>query len=77
MVDPLDKIEEKISLLYSEHTERLNRVETLLINLLKRLDDPDHDTISYAHSDAKEKSKKRSQTLEAALSIKAKSSDFS
>ena len=77
MVDPLDKIEEKISSLYSEHTERLNRVETLLMNLLKHFDDPDHETNSYTHSDAKEKSKKRSQTLEAALSVKAKSIDFS
>ena len=77
MIDPLDKIEEKISSLHGDHSERLNRVEALLINLMKRFDDPDavdpDAAFSYSHSDAKEK-RKRAQTLEAALSIKAKSS---
>ena len=73
MIDPLEKIEEKISLLYSKHSERLDRVEALLTNLMKRFDDPDPDAVSYSHSDAKQK-RKRAQTLEAALSIKTKSS---
>ena len=76
----MDKIEEKISSLHSEHSERLHRVETLLINLMKRFDDTDPDAVSgsYSHTDTKEK-RRRAQTLEAALSIKAKSltSNFS
>lgn len=75
MIDPLNKIEEKISSLHSQHTERLNRMEALLTNLMKRFDDPDPDAVSYSHSDAKEM-RKRAKTLEAALSIKAKSSNL-
>lgn len=67
----MEKIEEKMSLLYSEHSERLNRVETLLLQLMKHFDDPDRETAS--HNDTKEM-RKRALTLEAALSVKTQSS---
>ena len=50
-------------------------MEALLINLMKCFDDPDPNAVSYSHSDAKEM-RKRAQTLEAALSIKAKSNNL-
>lgn len=67
----MEKIEEKISLLRSEHAERFGHVETLLMKLMERIDKTDHNISS--HSDAKE-TRKRALTLEAALSVKTKSS---
>lgn len=69
MIDPLEKIEEKISMLHNEHSERLNRVETLLTNLMKHFNDNE---VTSSHSDVKE-TRKRALTMEAALSVKAPS----
>jgi len=67
MIDSLRKIvEEKISMLHSEHSERLARVEALL---MKHFDDTE---IASSHSNVKEM-RKRALTREAALSVKAAS----
>ena len=66
MIDPLKKIEEKISMLcmqHSEHSERLSRVEALL---MKHFDDTE---VVSSHSNVKEM-RKRALTMEAPLSVK-------
>jgi len=57
MIDPLKKIEEKISILcmlHSEHSERLARVEALLV---KHFDDTE---VTSSHSGVKEMRKFKS-----------------
>jgi len=67
MIDSLKKIvEEKISMLHSEHSERLSRVEALL---MKHFDDTE---VAPSHSNVKEM-RKKTLTREAALSVKAAS----
>ena len=70
MIDPLEKIEERISVLHNEHSERLDRMEALLKKLMTHFDDQDREAASQ--SDTKEM-RKRALTLEAALSVKTKS----
>jgi len=73
MIDPLKKIEEKISMLeekismlHADRSERLARVEALL---MKHFDDTE---AASSHSDVKEM-RKKALTMEAALSVKANS----
>ena len=69
MMDPIERIEEKMSSIHNEYSERLYRMEALLKTVIKHFDEHDH-KVTSSSSDAKEK-RKRTWTLEAALSVKA------
>ena len=68
----MQKIEEKISLLHSKHSERLDRMEALLTKLMTHFDDPNHEATSQSNT---KETRKRALTLKAALSVKTKSNN--